>query len=56
MTLCTLDLQVPTLERKIRLRMIERFLVESREVPVSTFMFGMAGFTLAFFDVLDPAM
>ena len=47
---------MPTLERKISLRVIEGFLVERRKIPVAAFMFGMAGPALALFDIFDPAM
>lgn len=56
MALAALDLQVPTLERKISLSVIERFLVERGKIAVAAFMFGMTSPALAVFDIFDPAM
>ena len=56
MALAALDLQVPTLEHKISLRVIEGFLVERGKIPVAAFMFGMAGPALAVFNIFNPPM
>ena len=56
MALRALNLQVPALEHKVGLRVIERFLIERGKIPVATFMLGMARLALALFDVLDPAV
>lgn len=56
MAACAIDLEMGALQTKVRLGMVEGFLVQLHDVGFSTFMLGMATFARALLDLFDASV